>query len=62
VIDSPSSLQLYQGVRMPLTVRNGWCGGMRSSRSTNANMLARGFRRPRIIATSTGQDAFTVPG
>ena len=45
-----------------LMVRKGWCGGTRSSRSTNANMLACGFRRPRILATSTAQDASAVPG
>src|SRR5205085_4488588 len=43
-----------------LIVRSGWWGGTRSSRSTNANMLACGFRRPRILTAPLSMAASTV--
>src|SRR5262252_9532244 len=43
-----------------LMVRNGWSAGTRASGSTNANMLACFFARPRTAATSV-VGATTVP-
>src|SRR5204863_6575312 len=44
-----------------LTTRNGWVRGTRSSRSTNASIVACGSRRPRIHATSL-EDGSTLSG
>src|SRR4051812_33503198 len=42
-----------------LMTRSGWLGGTRSSRSTNANIVACGSRRPRMHTTSL-EDGSTI--